>query len=172
MVGAGFVLFAMISKEIVIGFSNNIKIMDMTFVYIIFNALTISLYLLLISLPQGLPKILSIATAYSLTGMMDEKALIKSPSKVEMIGSINQIVTDCTGIVTKAEFDIKDILINNKIIQVNNEDKTLIGELYDEERDLIMESLNSTMNNIIVSNETIMGNGSAVDKKFYNFLKK
>ena len=167
-----FVLFAMISKEIVIRFSNNIKIMDMTFVYIIFNALTISLSLLLISLPQGLPKILSIATAYSLTGMMDEKALIKSPSKVEMIGSINQIVTDCTGIVTKAEFDIKDILINNKIIQVNNEDKTLIGELYDEERDLIMESLNSTMNNIIVSNETIMGNGSAVDKTFYNFLKK
>ena len=167
-----FVLFAMISKEIITRLNGNLKIFDLSFVYIIINALNISLTLLLISLPQGLPKILSIATAYSLTGMMSEKALIKSPSKVEMIGSINQIVTDCTGILTKGEFDIKDILINGKVIEVNNEDKTLIGEIYDEEKDLIMQSLNSTMNNIVVSNETILGNGSAVDKTLYNFIKK
>ena len=167
-----FVLFAMISKEIITRLNGGIKILDLSFVYIVFNTINISLTLLLISLPQGLPKILSIATAYSLTGMMSENALIKSPTKVEMIGSINQIVTDCTGILTKAEFDIKDILINGKVIQVNNEEKTLIGEIYDEEKELIMQCLNSTMNNIVVSNETIMGNGSAVDKTFYNFIKQ
>ena len=118
-----FVLFAMISKEIITRLNGGIKILDLSFVYIVFNTINISLTLLLISLPQGLPKILSIATAYSLTGMMSENALIKSPTKVEMIGSINQIVTDCTGILTKAEFDIKDILINGKVIQVNNEEK-------------------------------------------------
>lgn len=169
-IGSIIIFFSLVSKDIIYKVLRNSPVFDLNFLYILFNSFVISLSILLIFLPQGLPNIFKIATSYSISGMKKDGALIKSPSKVEMLGHINEIVTDFIGIISKGKFELKEIFMNNFLIKPNEEGNLLLDSLNEEDKELLCECMSSSITNIIDSNNIIIGGGKKMDQCFFDFL--
>lgn len=170
--GSIIIFFSLVSKDIIYKVLRGSSVFDLNFLYILFSSFVVSLSVLLIFLPQGLPNIFKIATSYSISGMKNDGALIKSPSKVEMLGHINEIVTDFIGIISKGRFELKEIFINNHLIKPNEEGNLLLDNLNEEDKELLCECISSSITNIIDSNNNIIGSGKKLDQCFLNFLTK
>lgn len=82
-----------------------------------FNDLITTITALFIcAVPEGLPVIFTLVLAMGVARMTNKKVLIKRLQAIEGLGQTNVLMIDKTGTLTKSEIGIKEIFINNKII--------------------------------------------------------
>ncbi|WP_245570083.1 cation-translocating P-type ATPase [Lacticigenium naphthae] len=70
------------------------------------------------TIPEGLPAILSMTMAIGVQKMAKEHAIVKSLPSVETLGAVNVINTDKTGTLTKNEMTVQDIMTTEHTYKV------------------------------------------------------
>lgn len=74
--------------------------MSMTTLGNIINFLIISISIIVVAVPEGLPLAVTISLAFSVMKMKDENNLVRKLSASETMGGANEICTDKTGTLT------------------------------------------------------------------------
>lgn len=83
-----------------------------------FPAFLLSVSLAVAVVPEGLPAVMTITLAIGMKKMAGKKAIIRKLSAIEALGSITLIATDKTGTLTTNKMQVKEIFVENNILNV------------------------------------------------------
>ena len=86
------------------------NIMDLLYAFII------SLTLVVVSVPEGLPLAIILSQAYSVKAMADKHNYVKNLRATETIGNANEIITDKTGTLTQNTMTVVEAYFEDKIV--------------------------------------------------------
>ncbi len=86
--------------------------------------LLISIVIITISLPEGLPMAVALTLAFSVKKLMDQKNLVRKMHSCETMGGANYICTDKTGTLTKNELNVVKILTSEEEIELEEDSET------------------------------------------------
>ena len=70
------------------------------------NYLILSITIIVVAVPEGLPLAVTISLAYSVKKMLKEKNLVRRLDASETMGGANEICTDKTGTLTKNQMTV------------------------------------------------------------------
>ena len=90
-------------------------IYDMSILYIVSAIIA----LIVSSIPEGLPSILSIILSSGVKNMSQQNAIVKGLPTVETLGSMTVICSDKTGTLTKNDMTLTTLFANNQVIDVS-----------------------------------------------------
>ncbi len=142
---------------------NTISNLPLLLAYIL-HALTLSVTIIVVSVPEGLPMMVTLVLSSNMKRMLKNNVLVRKLVGIETSGSMNILFTDKTGTITKGKLEVVGLMLgNNK--QYNN--LTNLSKKYKN----ILEK------NLIYNNESIYNNneiigGNITDKAILNFIKK
>ena len=142
-----FIGIVIILKEFIIRLSYGEPILDITFAEAIMNAFIISVTVIVVAIPEGLPMAVVISLAYSLHKMKEEKAFVKYLAATETMGNVTNICTDKTGTLTKGEMEVVNIFISDRDYPVTYADK----EYKNKQEDLKIPNDETNLINEIIS---------------------
>ena len=80
------------------------------------NYLILSITVIVVAVPEGLPLAVTISLAYSVMQMKKENNLVRRLDASETMGGANEICTDKTGTLTKNQMTVQQIYINNQVV--------------------------------------------------------
>jgi P-type Ca2+ transporter type 2B len=109
-----FIGVIIIFKEFILRLSYGEPVLDITFAEAIMNAFIISVTVIVVAIPEGLPMAVVISLAYSLQKMKHEKAFVKYLAATETMGNVTNICTDKTGTLTKGEMEVVNVFISER----------------------------------------------------------
>lgn len=131
--------------------------------YLIY-ALTLAVTIIIVAVPEGLPMMITLVLSSNMKRMLKDNVLVRKPTGIETSGSLNYLLTDKTGTLTKGELEV--------ISFISGDLKTYKNELE------IKKSIfyNDLYNSIILNNESTINNdivigGNSTDKSLIKFLK-
>ncbi|HEY3373471.1 MAG TPA: cation-transporting P-type ATPase [Candidatus Aquicultor sp.] len=105
------------------------------------NSLLFAIGIITANVPEGLLPTLSLALAIGVQRMVRRHALIKKLSSVETLGSTTVICTDKTGTLTQNEMTVREVWVDEKVLDVSGVGYEPVGDYYYEERKLPKEEL-------------------------------
>lgn len=71
----------------------------------------ISITIIVVAVPEGLPLAVTISLAFSVMKMKDEKNLVRKLHASETMGGANEICTDKTGTLTKNQMTVREFYL-------------------------------------------------------------
>jgi len=77
------------------------------------NYMIISITIIVVAVPEGLPLAVTISLAFSVMKMKDEKNLVRKLHASETMGGANEICTDKTGTLTKNQMTVREFFLMN-----------------------------------------------------------
>ena len=139
----------------------------------ILYALTLSVTVIVVSVPEGLPMMITLVLSSNMKRMMRDNVLVRKLVGIETSGNINVLLTDKTGTLTKGELSVNKIITYDG--NINNIDD-LSNKLYLEINNNIFYNNSSLMdinNNVIGSNSTDRALLSfSMNNKLFNVVYK
>ena len=78
---------------------------------------TLSITIVIVAVPEGLPLAIMISLAYSVLRMKDDGILVKNLNSPEVMGKVDEICTGKTGTLTKNEMTVTQFYTQSKLIQ-------------------------------------------------------
>jgi magnesium-transporting ATPase (P-type) len=104
--------------------------------------ITLSLVLIIVCMPEGLPVTVDLSLAHS-TKHMDtqENILVRNLDAPEMMGKVTEICTGLTGTLTESEFSVGRLFAQQRMIKNSRRDTLTHCQLTDPVVDLIVESI-------------------------------
>ena len=150
-VGAILVSFSYLFKVIIIDnnfdydmiismISNTKELFD----HIIY-ALTLSVTIMVVSVPEGLPMMVALVLSSNMKRMLKRGVLVRKLVGIETSGSLNILFTDKTGTLTKGEFTINSFLLGNGLEY--DKDALKFNEIMKFVNDSILYNTNASYNN-------------------------
>ncbi len=139
----------------------------------ILYALTLSVTVIVVSVPEGLPMMITLVLSSNMKRMMKDNVLVRKLVGIETSGNINVLLTDKTGTLTRGELSVNKIITYDGYI--NNIDD-LSNKLYLEINNNIFYNNSSLMdinNKVIGSNSTDRALLSfSINNKLFNVVYK
>lgn len=80
------------------------------------NYLILSITVIVVAVPEGLPLAVTISLAYSVAKMRKENNLVRRLDASETMGGANEICTDKTGTLTKNQMTVQQVYLNDQVI--------------------------------------------------------
>ena len=112
------------------------------FGYILY-ALTLSVTIIVVSVPEGLPLMITLVLSTNSKKMLKDNVLVRKMVGIETAGSLNILFTDKTGTLTKGKMEVSSIIDGNlneynDLYYTPDKLKTLISDslLYNNESEL------------------------------------
>jgi Ca2+ transporting ATPase len=130
-----FIGVLMIVKEVIIRLSNGDPLFTSSLLDTVVNAFIISVIVIVVAIPEGLPMAVTISLAYSVFKMKEEQNLVRHLDASETMGNVNNVCTDKTGTLTEGKMSINNVYIvdRNFIFQdsknIPEQAKNYIGEV-------------------------------------------
>ena len=129
------------------------------------HALTLSVTIIVVSVPEGLPMMITLVLSSNMKKMLKNNVLIRKLVGIETAGNLNILFTDKTGTITKGNPEVIGFLLGN-------------GNKYQTINEVSPKYRNILINNLIYNNESIYDKetneiigGNATDKALLNYLK-
>ena len=136
------------------------------FGYILY-ALTLSVTIIVVSVPEGLPLMITLVLSSNMKTMLKNNVLVRKLVGIETAGSLNILFTDKTGTITKGKLEVVGIITPDNY-EFNN---VMEMKKYNKYYDLVYKSLvynnESTYDN--VRNTVVSGN--ITDRALLNYIK-
>ena len=169
--GAGLVSLSYLFKVIVL--DNNFdasKIIDtITNIHLMADyliyALTLSVTIIVVAVPEGLPVMITLVLSSNMKRMLKDNVLVRKLVGIETAGSLNVLLTDKTGTLTKGELEVTDIYSGD--LQGFKNKKSL--EVYPK---FLNEFIKCTYynNESVISQNKVIG-GNSTDKAIMEYMK-
>ncbi len=117
----------------------------------ILHALTLSVTILVVAVPEGLPMMITLVLSSNMKRMLKSNVLVRKMTGIETAGNINILFTDKTGTITKG---------NLSVIEIDD----FKGRTYKNEEELKMNSIYYKMVklSLIANNESQYSEGSII----------
>lgn len=80
------------------------------------NYLILSITVIVVAVPEGLPLAVTISLAYSVAKMRKENNLVRRLDASETMGGANEVCTDKTGTLTKNQMTVQQLYINDQVV--------------------------------------------------------
>ena len=137
---------------------------SLLFAYIL-HALTLSVTIIVVSVPEGLPMMVTLVLSSNMKRMLKNNVLVRKLVGIETAGSLNILFTDKTGTLTKGKLEVTDLLLGDGQ-KYNN-----INKLHGSYKDILTNSLiyNNESTYDKETNQIIGGN--ITDKAILDFVK-
>jgi len=159
-IGAILVSIAYLFSVIVIKNNFNIDLIMNTITNIpllfghILHALTLSVTIIVVAVPEGLPMMITLVLSSNMKKMLKNNVLVRKLMGIETAGNINVLLTDKTGTLTKGNLEVTNFIDGNLNMysNINSIDK----ELYEILKESILYNNSSefSMGEIIGGNST------------------
>lgn len=132
--------------------------------YLIY-ALTLSVTIIVVAVPEGLPVMITLVLSSNMKRMLKDKVLVRKLVGIETSGSLNVLLTDKTGTLTKGELEVTEIFSGD--LQGFKNKKTL--EIHSK---YLNELIKCTYynNESIITDGNIIG-GNSTDKAIMKYMK-
>lgn len=140
----------------------NFKVMIDHLIY----ALTLSVTIIVVAVPEGLPMMITLVLSSNMKRMLKNNVLVRRLVGIETAGSINVLLTDKTGTLTKGKLEVNEIISGDAIHYKNIESLKHNPKYYEKVYLGLFYNNDSSFND---SNIAIGGNGT--DRACLNFLK-
>ena len=170
-IGAGLVSISYLFNKIVIanGFHigkiiATVRDLSLLFAYIL-HALTLSVTIIVVSVPEGLPMMVTLVLSSNMKRMLNNQVLVRKLVGIETAGSLNILFTDKTGTLTKGKLEVVKVFLGN-------------GKEFTNIQEMGTKYRVSLVNSLIYNNEStfdrktnqIIG-GNITDKAILDFVK-
>lgn len=103
--------------------------------------LTLTITLIIVAVPEGLPLTITVSLAFSVMRMKDDKILVKNLNSPEVMGQVEEICTGKTATLTKNEMRVSSFYAQTLLIRNNRKNTLFNCELDYNTIDLIVESI-------------------------------
>lgn len=170
-IGAFLVSISYLFNKIVI--SNNFELdqiiltlsdFSLLFAYIL-HALTLSVTVIVVSVPEGLPMMITLVLSSNMKRMLKNNVLVRKLVGIETAGSLNILFTDKTGTLTKGKLEVVRFMLGN------------LNE-YSGVSEVSSKYQNTFINSLVYNNESsydkdinkIIG-GNITDKAIMEYIK-
>src|SRR5574344_518121 len=168
--GAILVFFSYLFSEILI--KNNFDINKImlivndlpTLLNYFIHALTLSITIIIVSVPEGLPMLVPLVLSTNMKKMIRHDILVRKLIGIETAGSLNYLLTDKTGTITNGKMSVSGVIDYH-------------GNVYSNELELSKDNFyyNLIGNSLILNNNTTISEngimtGNSTDKALYNFI--
>ena len=168
--GAVLVSFSYLFKMIVINNNFNIDLIMKTInnfplvISYILYALTLSVTIIVVSVPEGLPMMITLVLASNMKRMLKSNVLVRKLIGIETAGNINVLFTDKTGTLTYGN------LVVDKFVDGELNEYVDVKSIKDKKwRNIIIKSL--VCNNASIYENGISIGGNSTDRCLCDFVK-
>ncbi len=112
-------------KTLIINTITNFKLMSSYLLY----TLTLSVTIIVVAVPEGLPMMITLVLSSNMKRMLKDNVLVRKLVGIETSGSINVLLTDKTGTLTKGKLEVTKVLDSSlNPLKVLNEN--ILNNLY------------------------------------------
>ena len=150
------------NPELIMNTITDFRVMANHLIY----ALTLSVTIIVVAVPEGLPMMITLVLSSNMKRMLKSNVLVRKLVGIETAGSINVLLTDKTGTLTKGKLEVSEIIsadnIHYKNIEKIKQNKKYYEEIY---------------NNLYYNNESKFNDkgdafgGNTTDRACLSFLK-
>ena len=107
--------FASVINMLVFKYMNEVEIWDLDSLNRVMDAVILSITIVVVAVPEGLPLAVTISLAYSVMKMKDDNNLVRRLDASETMGGADQICSDKTGTLTQNKMSVVDLYIEDRI---------------------------------------------------------
>lgn len=133
----------------------------------ILYALTLSVTLIVVSVPEGLPMMITLVLSSNMRRMLKKNVLVRKLVGIETAGSLNILFTDKTGTLTKGKLEVIGLYLPNKVFINNAMELSSYRNYYD----LVIPSLLYNNDSVYdFDNNRVIG-GNITDRAIMDFIK-
>ena len=116
-------------RELIINTLTNFKLMSSYLIY----CLTLSVTIIVVAVPEGLPMMITLVLSSNMKRMLKDKVLVRKLVGIETSGSINVLLTDKTGTLTKGNLEVTEIINPDLKTITNIKENILLNLFYNNE---------------------------------------
>ena len=172
-IGAALVSFSYLFSVIVIKNNFNLSLILTTitnyklmFEYLIY-ALTLSVTIIVVAVPEGLPMMITLVLSSNMKRMLNNNVLVRKLVGIETAGSINLLLTDKTGTITKGKLEVTNFITGDLKRYATH----LEIEKYKKLEYLVDLSMVANNASFLDENNKVIG-GNITDRALLNFCNK
>lgn len=119
-----------------------------------FEALTVSLAMLVSGIPEGLPVVVTITLALGVKEMSKKNALVNRMSSLEALGKVSFICTDKTGTLTKNQLTVEKFFFNDKIYNVTGVGYNTLGKVLRDNKPVTLNEVELFADAVVLCNNS------------------